>query len=132
MLLTCGDADSSRVPLEAGQRASAIRLAACSVAKPPATPRSRRLEPKSPRPSAVVAVWALVFLVGSTPPPGTHSSIRIWVSAAVLILMMAAACARAVVIPRLAHKNPRAWTPKRVGIYEVPLCVLAAAVALVA
>lgn len=81
---------------------------------------------------SVVAVWALVFLVGSTPPPGTHSSIRLWVSAAVLILMMAAACARAVVIPRLAHKNPRAWTPKRVGIYEVPLCVLAAAVALVA
>lgn len=47
-------------------------------------------------------------------------------SAPLMILLMAAATLRAKLVPPIAKANPREWTPKKVGMWEVPLCLVLA------
>ena len=47
-------------------------------------------------------------------------------SAPLMVLVMAAADLRAKLIPPIAKANPREWTPKKVGMWEIPLCLVLA------
>lgn len=47
-------------------------------------------------------------------------------SAPLMILVMAAAALRVKLIPPIAKANPREWTPKKVGMWEIPMCLILA------
>lgn len=65
----------------------------------------------------------LVTLITATAPAldGGYTA-----SAPLMILLMAAATLRAKLVPPIAKANPRDWTPKKVGMWEVPLCLVLA------
>lgn len=69
---------------------------------------------------AAVCIIAVIGLVADSISLATAA-----LAAAVLIL----ALVRAVLVPR--HEKTQAWSPKQVGLWELPLCLGVAAVALV-